>query len=111
MTTLQPALDGSIPAVPKSPARRRVEDYEAWVDEVRPTFVEVAASGRSFVLWRIAREYDLPDPPDRDHDWGRFAAQLHREKITRPDGFGLTRDKSSVRRWRGTRAVIEGRAA
>ena len=106
--TVQPALDGS---VPKSRTRQRIDDYAMWVDTVRPTFVEVARTGESFLFWQIAHNYDLPDPPDRDHDWGRLAAQLHREGITRKDGFGLTRDKSGVRRWRGTVAAIQGRAA
>lgn len=103
MTTIQPALDGTLPA----PA----DDYHTWVNQVRPVFVEVARTGEPFLYWQIARSHGLPDPPDRDHDWGRLAAQLHREGITRVDGFGLTRDRSSVRRWRGTRAAINGRIA
>lgn len=111
MTAIQPALDGTTPE-PRVPAsRRKVEDYETWVEEVRPAFVTAAESGRSFVCWRIRDEHELPDPPDRDHDWGRLAARLHREGLIRPDGFGLTRDKSSVRRWRGTAAARAGRAA
>lgn len=106
--SVQPALDGSIP---KSRSQKRIEDYETWVELVRPTFVEVARTGQSFLFWKIAQQYELPDPPDRDHDWGRFAASLHKDGVTRTDGFGLTRDKSGVRRWRGTRAAIEGRAA
>ncbi|MEV6696283.1 hypothetical protein AB0M68_03845 [Streptomyces sp. NPDC051453] len=110
-TPIQPALDGSIPA-PKIPAaRRRVEDFETWVEEVRPKFVEIAKTGSPFLCWKVARQHELPDPPDRDHDWGRFMAGLHRDGLVRTDGFGLTRDKSGVRRWRGTRAAIEGRAA
>ncbi|MFI8301519.1 hypothetical protein ACIGCZ_37055 [Streptomyces nigra] len=100
---VQPTLDGTMPPP--------VPDYATWVDTVRPTFVEVARTGESFLFWRIARDHQLPEPPDRDHDWGRLAAQLHREGITRTNGFGLTRDKSSVRRWRGTRAAQAGRVA
>jgi len=109
--TVQPALDGTIPAASVSKARRRVEDYELWVNEVRPVFEDVAASGRSFLCWQIARDHNLPDPPDRDHDWGRLMASLHRDGLIRTNGFGLTRDKSGVRRWIGTRAAREGRAA
>jgi hypothetical protein len=106
--TVQPALDGS---VPKSRAQERIEDYETWVDLVRPTFVEVARTGQPFLFWKVAREHELPDPPDRDHDWGRFAASLHKDGITRCDGFGHTRDKSAVRRWRGTVAAMKGLVA
>lgn len=108
---IQPALDGTIPPTPIAKARRRVEDYETWAEEIRPTFEEVAAAGQPFLCWKIARQYDLPDPPDRDHDWGRFAAGLHREGLIRTDGFGLTRDKSAVRRWRGTAAARREAAA
>ncbi|RCH70521.1 hypothetical protein DT019_03250 [Streptomyces sp. SDr-06] len=111
MTLVQPALDGSIPA-PKIPAaRRRIEDYETWVAEVWPVFVEVAKTRRRFVTWQIEDEYDLPDPPKRECDWGRLMARLHAEGIVEYAGFGLTRDKSGVRRWRGTTAAVEGRAA
>ncbi|MFI9618074.1 hypothetical protein ACIG8S_04060 [[Kitasatospora] papulosa] len=101
----QPTLDGTVPAAAISKARRRVDDYDTWVAEVRPTFEEIAATGSPFLCWKVAKDNDLPDPPDRDHDWGRFAATLHREGLIRTDGFGLTRDKSAVRRWRGTAAA------
>jgi hypothetical protein len=106
--TVQPALDGS---VPKSRAQERIEDYETWVDRVRPTFVDVARTGAPFLCWKVAREHELPDPPDRDHDWGRFMASLHKDGVVRCDGFGHTRDKSAVRRWRGTVAAMKGLAA
>lgn len=111
MTAVQPALDGSMPEPAVPSARRRVEDYETWVAEVRPVFEKVAATGRPFLCWQIAHNNQLPDPPDRDHDWGRLMARLHHDRLIRTNGFGLTRDKSSVRRWRGTRAAQQGRAA
>ncbi|GAA1431718.1 hypothetical protein GCM10009601_51260 [Streptomyces thermospinosisporus] len=107
MAVIQPALDGSIPS--PAPERRRIDDYDAWVDRVRPVFLEVARSGEPFLFWEVAHRHRLPDPPDRDHDWGRLAAQLHREGVTRTAGFGLTRDRSGVRRWRGTAAARDGR--
>ncbi|WP_369214987.1 hypothetical protein [Streptomyces flavofungini] len=112
MTHIAPAFDGTeLAAAAPSKSRRRIDDYEAWVTEVRPVFVEAAKTGRPFLCWKVAEEHDLPEPPDQGHDWGRFAAGLHREGITRPAGYGLTRDKSAVRRWRGTVEVIEGRLA
>lgn len=109
--TEQPALDGTLPAAAISKARRRVDDYETWAAQIRPVFEQVAGTGQPFLCWKVAQQNDLPDPPDRDHDWGRFAAALHREGLIRTDGFGLTRDKSAVRRWRGTAAARREAAA
>jgi hypothetical protein len=106
MTSIQSALFDSPDQNPQ-PAT----DYETWANQVRPAFLEAARTGEPFLVWQIARTHSLPEPPDRDHDWGRLASRLHREGVTRTAGFGLTRDKSSVRRWRGTRAAIDGRIA
>jgi len=102
VTAIQPALDGT---VPQPAARRRVEDYEAWVAEVRPTFEEIAAAGTRFVSWRVKEQYRLPDPPDPAHDWGRLLGQLRHDGLLRYDGWSTTRDRSGVRAWRGTRAA------
>jgi hypothetical protein len=103
MTSTQPTLDGTLP----EPA----DDYQTWVNQVRPVFVEVARTGEPFLYWQIARSYGLPDPPDRDHDWGRLAAQLHREGFRWVGGGGLRGPGPRVRRWRGTRAAQAGRVA
>lgn len=103
MAAIQPALDGTIP--PKA------DNYETWAEQARPTYVAEARTGRRFLFWKVARDHNIPQPPDPAHDWGRFAAELHRDGITRLDGFGFTPDKSSVRAWRGTQAAIEGRSA
>lgn len=107
MTAVQPALDGTIPT---SRARQRIDDYETWEAAVLPTVIEIAESGRTFMFWEIEQEYSLPIPPDPDHDWGRFAARCHRDGITRTAGYGQTRDKSAVRKWRGTAQVIAAAA-
>ncbi|MFC9987813.1 hypothetical protein ACWF76_05885 [Streptomyces globisporus] len=112
MTHIQPAFDGTeLAAAAPSIARRKIDDYNAWVSEVRPVFEEIARTGQPFLCWKVAKDNDLPDPPDRDHDWGRFVATLHREGLIRLDSFGLTRDKSAVRRWRGTSAARRDGAA
>lgn len=112
MTAIQPTLDGSIP----QPSRPRMDDYEEWLDHIRPTFASVAATGRRFKCWEVKVEYHLPDPPDPDHQWGDAMGAFRREGLIRRDGWGETRDGSGVRAWRGTRAAMrtapaEGRAA
>ena len=112
MSHVQPAFDGSHLEAPAPAATRRVfDDYEAWESEVRPTFVKVAQTGRPFVCWKVAQANNLPEPPNQRLDWARLVGSLHRDHIIRPDGFGLARDKSACRRWRGTAAAIQGRAA
>lgn len=103
---VQPTLEGDIPPAKVSKTRRRIEDYEAWVLEVRPVFEEIARTGRRhFLCWQVKEERDLPDPPDPDHDWGRLVGFLRRENVIERDGFGETRDKSGVKAWRGTRTA------
>ena len=96
-----------LPGMPEPPQ----PDYDAWADTVRPTYVTVAATGHLFVCWEIARDYELPEPPDRKRDWARLMGELHRDGLIHPDGFGFARDHSAVLAWRGTRAATQGRAA
>ncbi|MBD0743510.1 hypothetical protein [Streptomyces sp. CBMA152] len=112
MSHVQPAFDGTEFAAP-APAvsRRSIDDYEAWESIVRPVFVEVAKAGRPFLCWKVAQQHDLPEPPSQKLDWARLMASLHRDHIIRCDGFGLARDKSACRRWRGTTEAMQGRAA
>lgn len=86
-------------------ATTRAEDYPSWEARVRPTFLAIAATGRPFICWQVAREHRLPEPPDRRRDWARLMANLHRDGLVRRDGFGYARDHSAVTRWRGTRAA------
>lgn len=112
MTHIQPAFDGTELAAPAPAKSRRVaENYEAWESEVRPTFVKVAKTRRPFLCWQVAREHDLPEPPNQQRDWARLMTSLHRDGIVHCDGFGLARDKSACRRWRGTAEAAAGRAA
>jgi hypothetical protein len=105
MTIIQPSLPADFPEPEPS-------DYDTWAAEVRPTFVEVARSGRRhWLCWEIRRDYKLPDPPDPAHDWGRFLGHLADDGLIEHDGFGRTRDKSVVNAWTGTRAARKGRAA
>lgn len=104
MTTVQPALPADFPEPEPS-------DYETWAAAVRPAFVDVARTGRSFVCWEIARDAKLPAPPNQKRDWARLIGELHRDGVIEDDFFGFARDHSCVRRWRGTRAARTGRAA
>ncbi|MGW6741716.1 hypothetical protein ACWGDX_13475 [Streptomyces sp. NPDC055025] len=112
-TSEQPALDGTIPAA--APVRRRVDNYETWIDEVRPTFETVARSGRRFTSYEIADEYDLPEPPNPKSHWGTFVHRLAGDGLIEHVGFEETArptgEHSAVKVWRGTRATRQGRAA
>ncbi|MER7734147.1 hypothetical protein ABTX80_24975 [Streptomyces erythrochromogenes] len=108
MTAVQPALDGTIPAPTIPAARRRAEDYETWIDEVWPTYLDAAASGRTFTFAEIAEQHRLPEPPD-SHMWGRLATRLKEEGYTRTAGWTTsprpTVHHSGVRTWKGTAAA------
>ena len=57
MTHIQPAFDGTVLAAAAPAATRRVmDDYEAWVDEVWPAFVEAADSGQPFTIDEVSRK-------------------------------------------------------
>lgn len=112
---VQPALDGTIPPAHVPAARRRAEDYETWIAVVRPVFATVAATGRTFTCYEIADQYRLPEPPDGAHHWGRLMSLLREDGVIARHGWACssrpTTNQSGVRRWRGTRAAQQGRAA
>lgn len=115
MTLVQPALDGSVPA-PKIPAaRRRIEDFEAWMAEIRPAFEAAARSGREFTAYAIADAENLPDPRDPQSQWGRAMTIFRGEGLIETANWACsdrpTAHHSGVRTWRGTRAARTGRAA
>lgn len=103
MSTVQPALDGSVP----EPS----VDFDTWAEMVRPAFVEAARSGREFASWHIKVKAKLPEPPNPKAMWGQLLHRLHDEGLIEPASFTTTRDGSGVRTWRGTRAARQGRAA
>ncbi|WP_199572682.1 hypothetical protein [Streptomyces murinus] len=107
MTSVQPTLDGAIPA----PAL----DYPTWCDLVRPAFVAAARSGRRFTTYEVAADNDLPEPPCARSDWGNFTQALVRDRVIEHCGFDRssrpTGEKSAVAVWRGTRAAQAGKAA
>lgn len=105
---VQPALDGSVPEASSL-------DYHAWVDLVRPAFVEAAHSGRRFTSYEVAADHDLPEPPNPRADWGNLVLALVRDGLVEHVGFDRssrpTGERSAVAVWRGTRAAQAGRAA
>lgn len=89
MSHIQPAFDGTTVAAPAPAVTRRVvDDYEAWVDEVWPAFVEAADSGRPFTIDEIARAKNLPDPPHPKSQWGQLPRRLQDEGLIRHHGYG-----------------------
>ena len=89
MSHIQPAFDGIELAAPAPAKSRRVmDDYEAWVDEVTPAFVEAADSGLPFTIDEVARTKQLPDPPHPKSQWGSLPARLQNEGIIRHHGYG-----------------------
>lgn len=102
MTAVQQPLDGM-----PEPA----DDYETWVEKVRPAFERAAATGREFASWHIKVDQELPEPPKPQFQWGTLLHRLESEGLIRPASFTTTRDGSAVRTWRGTRAARRGEAA
>lgn len=105
MTAIQQPLDG-MPEPPPPDA-----EYETWVETVRPAFAAAARTGREFASWHIKVDARLPEPPNPRAQWGALMHRLHDEGLIEPASFTTTRDGSSVRTWRGTRAARQGRAA
>ncbi|MCX5584232.1 hypothetical protein [Streptomyces erythrochromogenes] len=105
MTSVQPALDGTIPPPTKTAARRKAETYLDWIDEIRPAFEQAAATGLPFTTSEIQQRYDLPDPPDPAHHWGHAALRFQAEHIFREWSTArsqrATVHKSRVTQWIG----------
>ncbi|MFJ4925358.1 hypothetical protein [Streptomyces sp. NPDC088736] len=97
MTHIQPAFDGSELAAAAPAARRIVDDYEAWVDEVWPAFVEAADSRRPFTIADVAAEKNLPDPPHPASQWGSLPGRLQDAGIICHHSYGpSTRCRQSL---------------
>lgn len=107
MPAQQPTLDGTLP----EPAT----DYHTWCDQVRPAFVEAARTGRLFTSYEVAKDNDLPEPPNPRADWGNLVLLLVRdgliEHVTFDRSSRPTGERSAVGVWRGTRAAQAGRVA
>ncbi len=104
---VQPALDGSVPEPAKTRTQRRVDDYETWVELVRPVFLRVAAAGKPFTSWDVADEHDLPEPPNSRSHWGNFISLLREDGLITHYGWTNSHrpgdNKSGVKVWCGTR--------
>lgn len=85
---IQPQLDGTVPAPKVTPARRRMDDYEEWVDEVTPAYEEFADLGVPFTIDEVARKRNLPDPPHPKSQWGSLPARLQDAGTIRHHGYG-----------------------
>jgi hypothetical protein len=107
MPAQQPTLDGTIPVT--------APDYHTWVDQVRPAFAAAARTGRLFTSYEVARDNDLPEPPNPHADWGNLVLSLVRDRLIEHVTFDRssrpTGERSAVGVWRGTRAAQAGRIA
>lgn len=104
---VQPTLDGTLPA--------QAADYHTWCDTVRPAFVAVARTGREFTTYEIAKDAELPEPPNPRADWGNFVQTLVKDQLIEHVAFDRSRrptgERSAVGVWRGTRAAQAGKVA
>ncbi|MDR3079919.1 MAG: hypothetical protein LBV60_03155, partial [Streptomyces sp.] len=114
MTHIQPAFDGTeLAAAAPAKSRRIMDDYESWVDEVTPAFVEAADTGLPFTVDSVARAKNLPDPPSPKAQWGGLPARLQDAGIIRHHGYGgsLRAHHSLVHVWIGIPAAHREAAA
>lgn len=108
MSHVQPAFDGTEFAAPApAKSRRIIDDYEAWIDEVTPAFVEAADTGLPFTVDEVARSKGLPDPPHPKSQWGGLPARLQDAGIICHHGYGgsLRAHHSLVHVWIGVPAA------
>lgn len=106
MSHIAPAFDGSqLEAAAPSEDRSRVDDYDAWVDEVWPAFVDAADSGQPFTISGVAADHQLPDPPKPQYQWGHLPERLLNAGIIRAHSVASSRRDgvhgSLVREWIG----------
>jgi hypothetical protein len=109
MTHIQPVFDGTeLAAGAPSVTRRIVDDFEAWVDEVWPAFVEAADSRQPFTIADVAARKQLPDPPRPASQWGSLPARLQDAGIICHHGFGGSQraHQSLVHVWIGVPASM-----
>jgi hypothetical protein len=108
VTHIQPVFDGTELAAP-APAktRRIVDDFEAWVDEVTPAYIEAADTGLPFTIDEVARRKNLPDPPRPRSQWGALPNRLQNAGIIRHHGGGTSvrAGHSMVHEWIGVPAA------
>lgn len=108
MPAQQPTLDGTLPEPP-------APNYRAWADLVWPAFVDVCRTGRRWTCYEVAKDNNLPEPPNPKADWGNLVQSLARHGVAEHCGFDRssrpTGEHSAVGVWRGTRAAQTGRAA
>ena len=106
MPAVQPALDGTVPA--------QAADYASWVDGIRPAYA-AARSGREFTTYSVAKDNQLPEPPNSRSDWGNAMQLFVRDGLIEHCGWDRssrpTAEKSAVAVWRGTKAARDGRIA
>ena len=108
MTHIQPAFDGiHLAAAAPATARRVMDDYEAWVDEVTPFYEAAADTRQPFTIDEIASRHHLPDPPKPKSMWGSLPRRLLDAGIIQHAGASTSARAgySMVHRWIGVPAA------
>lgn len=108
MSNVTPVFDGNhLEASAPAKSRRIVDDYEAWVDEVWPAFVEAADTRQPFTIDEVARAKSLPDPPSPKSMWGALPRRLLDAGIIQHAGASTSvrAGHSMVHRWIGVPAA------
>lgn len=109
MTHIAPVFDGNqLEAAAPAKTRRIVDDFEAWVDEVTPAYIEFADLGLPFTIDEVARKKQLPDPPHPKSQWGSLPGRLQNAGIIRHHDFGGSQraHQSLVHVWIGVPAPM-----
>lgn len=107
MSHIQPVFDGADITPAPAATRRVVDDFEAWVDEVWPAFVEAADSRQPFTIDEVASRHHLPDPPKPKSMWGSLPRRLLDAGIIQHAGASTSAraGHSMVHRWIGVPAA------
>lgn len=106
---MEPLFEMDLPATPE-----RAEDYESWLDVIRPAFEAAARSGAEFTIYEVAVANNLPEPPDTAHQWGAAACRFRADGLIRHVGFDSAKrgpsHHSSLKKWVGVAGQAGGAA-
>lgn len=80
-------------------------DRDAWEALAETAILAHAATGAAFTTYDVARDHQLPDPPNHHH-WGQLMHRLHDQGLIVPVDWTTSRrptsNSSGVRVWLGS---------